>query len=216
MSRFFFLLILILIIAWLVVGLQQEKEKVNEENLSKDESVIKIVFYDTWYDSLLQMPAYNNYVKVSKAGIRFLLPNDFTECSDLTDRSDAIYQFYSNNRSLYGVVNAIPLTKDSSESNFSKEIYCAKSLLIYRLSSNITMYDSSLVDVFPIFSGIKVHFLSENNTSTSDKDSLEWLVFFMENNKNLYILNLFARPKNFEENKSDIENIFNSVALVIE
>lgn len=216
MTRFFLPLILILFISWLVVGLQQEKEKLWKDVLPESESDIKVLFYDTWYDSLLQLPAYENYVKVSKAGIRFLLPDDFTERTDLTDEFDAIYQFYSFDRSLFGIVYSDPIVNDSLAYNFSKETYCSSTLASYRKTRNLTMYDSTLVDVFPAFSGIKVQFLAEEITDKKDKDPFVFSFISTQNNKNLYMLYLYGRPENFEKNKSDIENIFRSVALLNE
>lgn len=216
MTRFFWLLILILFISWLVVGLQQEKEKLKNAALSvENEQKAKLELYDEWFDSLKRMPAYQNYTKITKGGILFLLPDDFTEQKDLTNEHDAIFQFSLSNK-IYGIVYSDPIVSDPQAYNFSKENYCESTLLLYRKSKQMTLYDSTVVDIFPAFRAIKAHFLVTRVDDTGVKDSLAFSLISMQNNTKLYMLFLYGRASDFAKSESIVENIFKSVALLNE
>ncbi|MCX7862420.1 MAG: hypothetical protein N2449_05435 [Bacteroidales bacterium] len=212
MTRFFLPLILILIIAWLVVGLQQEREKIM--NNDKD-SIEKInLLMDARFDSLLSTSTYNKYVRFSKNGIHFLYPQNYFERFDLTSEADAIFQFSDSSNSIYGVLYSDPIIDDASMYNYSKETYCASTITGSRSLGQVTILDSSIYRIFPNVNAIKIRYLLEKNSESGQNDSIMISFVSMQNNKNLYMLYFYAHPLNFKE--KEIEDIFSSIALTNE
>ncbi len=205
MVRFFFPLILVLLIAWLVVGIQNEKEKYND---NPEDSLNNFV------DSMLKDVYMNNmFNKITEGPISFLLPYDFYSRTDITNESDAILQYSNILGNMFFILYSDPIASDSLAYNYSVENYARSTLDVSRKYSFVEVLDSAETELLSKQRAIKVSFLRIFTDSIGSMDTVQVSFITMGNNQRLFMLYWYARPATFSLYQQKIDTIIRNIFL---
>ncbi len=208
MTKFFLPLILILFIAWLVIGLQQEKQKRIVEHIDEIQESHK------FYDSLLNTERFKDFKLIAQDEIFFLIPNSFNERYDLSYEYNAVLQFSEENFNYYFVLYKDSFSSDSLAFNYSRDTYATSTLNASRKIAEVVVLDSVYNYFVNGVDAFKVDFLFIRTLQNTIKDSLNVSFLSLQNNKDVYMLYFYCRPAYFEQYKTTINNIIQSVKLL--
>ena len=205
MTKFFLRLILILIIAWLVVGLEQERKK---RFVEETENI------QMFYDSLLNIENFKDYKLITYDDIYFLLPNSYYDRYDLTNESNAVLQYCNKDSNLFFVLYKNPLTSDSLAYNFSRDTYALSTLAGTRNIGEVIVIDSIYDYNVNNINAFKVEYMFIRTLNDATKDTFNISFLSLQNSKDVYMLYFYSRPVAFEQNKTVMNEIMKSVTLL--
>jgi len=214
MAKFFLPLILILFIAWLIVGLNQEyNNSSKEEKTDTLSEVYSNSFIEAYYDSLTKTHTYNNFKLINYKGINFLIPDSLQENYELASKYQA-NKFFSNGSISYSaVLYSDLLSMNSNDISFSKENYAIATIEDIKTNGVLKIIDSTLIYTRNNVPAIKMEFLKSYINEDGQNDSLYLSFVSLANNKRVYMIIIYGDPVICQTNKSVTEKIYNSVIL---
>lgn len=207
MVKFFLPLTFVLIIAWLIVGLEQERQKNIKEIDFKIENVL------TLYDSLLSTDTYKDYELINNDDLYFLMPKTYYKRSDLTNEPNAIMQFSDSTSDFFMVLYKDTRTLDSLAFNYSKKTYAISTILGARQQGEVVVMDSS---DYNNINALKVSFRLIRTLKDFNKDTFYISFLSFENQKDVYMLYFYSKFDFFEPKRTEVDNIMSSINLLNE
>lgn len=188
MAKFFLPLILLTLIVWIIVGVQQEYGDLNFD-VNQDSASINI---QPNYSESLSLDKYSGFQLNIGGYLNFLLPSSTIATTELTNESDAYFQNYRNFLPLSFVLYKNRFSTDPNSYNYSFDNYVAATINESRKESLFLKMDDSLV--FNLSTGEKAILVSFKRTklyddATMNKRSIAFLSISDE--ENLYICFIF-------------------------
>jgi len=212
MAKFFLPLIILLLIAWIIVGVQQEYEKNNLNNPVAYDSLIKIAQSEYYKDSL-RLEKYKDFKLITYNGMAYLMPKSFYE-STLTTEEDAIFQFERYLPPLKFILYSDLKSTDSTAYNFSLDNYIVSTINASRYNTTWFKMEDSLV--FNLGTGQKAVITSYIRTKTYEdgtSNTLHFSFLATADTSSLYMLYFYCDPADYSKNIEDIHKIYTSTGI---
>ncbi|NSW44299.1 MAG: hypothetical protein HPY79_00500 [Bacteroidales bacterium] len=212
MAKFFLPLILLLLTAWIIVGVQQEYEKNSLYNPVTYDSLIKIAQSEYYIDSL-KLEKYKDFKLITYKGIAYLIPNSFYE-SSLTTEEDAIFQFERYLPPLKFILYSDLKSTDSTAYNFSLDNYIVSTINANKNNASWFKMEDSLV--FNLGTGQKAVMTSYIRTKTYEDGTSNTLhISFLAtaDTASLYMLFFYCDTADYSKNIEDIHKIYTSTGI---
>lgn len=214
MAKFFLPLIILTIVAWLIIGLQQEYNDYNKDNDKEYKDSIYSANKPSYSDSLL-LDKYSDYQLMVAVNLHFLLPVSMQTSYDLTNESDAYLQFYRSQPELSCIVYKDELSSDTSAYNYSLKNYIRSTINGSRnVAVKFNMEDSV---AFNLPTGEEAVFVTFSRTKLLDDGSENnRVITFLstKDNNNLYMIYFYCDTATYKANLDDIRNVYTSTAIV--
>lgn len=211
MTKFFLPLILLTLIAWIIVGVQQEY---GDLNFDVNQDSVSINIQPNYSDSL-SLDKYYGFQLYSEGNLNFLLPSSMIATTELTNESDAHRQFYRNYPPLNFVLYKDSFSTDPNSYNYSLDNYVAAAINVSRKKSLFFKMDDSLV--FNLSTGEKAILVSFKRAKMLDDASVNTrsIAFLATSDEeNLYMLYFYCDTTDYNSNLQDIYKVFTSASII--
>jgi hypothetical protein len=211
MAKFFLPLILLTLIAWVIVGVQQEYGDISfYDERSSDSITVQPNYTDS-----LSLEKYYNYQLNIAGNLHFLLPTAMISTTELTNESDAYMQFYRDDPKLNFIVYKDNFSSDVDAYNYSLDKYISATINGSKEKSTyFNMEDSVNVN---LTTGQKATLVSFTRTKTYDDgtENIRHITFLATSDEdNLYMLYFYCDTADYKQNLKDIHNVFTSTSIV--
>lgn len=211
MAKFFLPLILLTLIAWIIVGVQQEYGDLSF-NINSDSSSIKI---QPNYSDSLSLEKYFGFQLNVGGNLNFLLPSSMIATTELTNESDAYLQYYRNYPPLNFIFYKDSFSSNPSAFNYSLDKYVSATIYGSREKSFFFKMDDSLV--FNLPTGEKAILVSFKRSKIFDDTTVNTrsIAFLATSDEdNLYMLYFYCDTTDYNSNLEDIYKVFTSASIV--
>lgn len=211
MAKFFLPLIILALIAWVIVGVQQEYCDISFYDERSSDSITVLPNYS---DSLSLEKYYNFQLNIG-GNLKFLLPSSMIVTTALTNESDAYLQYYRDNPALNFILYKDNFSSDTGAYNFSLNKYISATISGSREKSTYFNMEDSLDVNLP--TGQKATLVSFTRTKTYDDgtENIRHITFLATSDKdNLYMLYFYCDTANYKYNIEDIHKVFTSTSIV--
>ncbi len=212
MTKFFLPLIILCIVGWLIVGLQQEYNVYNKVSEYKDS--VMAASRPSYPDSL-GLEKYAGYQLMVAGNLNFLIPLSLQTSYDLTSESDAYLQYYRPQPDLSCIIYKDEFSTDTAEYNYSLVNYVRSTISGSREKAvKFNMEDSV---AFNLPTGEEAVFVSFNRTKLLDdgSENTRAITFLAtKDDYNLYMIYFYCDTANYKANLEDIHKIYTSTAIV--
>jgi len=212
MAKFFLPLIILTLIAWIIVGVQQEYEKNNFNNPVAYDSLLKIAQTEYYTDSL-QLEKYNDCKLVTYKGIAFLMPNTFY-ITHLTTEEDAIFQYESYLPPVKFILYSDLKTTDSTAYNFSLDNYVVSTINASKNNALwFKMEDSLIFNLGTKQKAVLTSYVRTKTYEDGTSNTLHFTFLATEDSTNLYMLFFYCDTADYSTSLENIHKIYTSTGI---
>lgn len=211
MAKFFLPLILLTLIAWIIVGVQQEN---GDLNFDVNQDSVSINIQPNYADSLSLDKYYGFQLNIA-GNLNFLLPSSMIATTELTNESDAYMQYYREYSPLNFIVYKDAFSSDLGAYNYSLDNYVNATIFGSKEKSFFFKMNDSLV--FNLSTGEKAILVSFKRSKMLDDASVNTRSFAFlatSDEENLYMLYFYCDTTDYNSNLQDIYKVFTSASIV--
>ena len=211
MARFFLPLIILTLIAWVIVGVQQEYSDLSFNEKQNNDST----YIEPNYTDSLSLEKYYGFQLNIGGNLNFLLPTTMIATTELTNESDAYLQFYKENPTLNFILYKDVFSTDSNAYNYSLDKYISATISGSKEKAIQFEMEDSLVFNLPTGqNAVMVSFMRTKSYDDGSVNTRKITFLATADNENLYMLYFYCDTADYYKNLDVIHKIYTSTAIV--